>query len=155
MRNRQDIADLIMSMDSRKDIEDVREQIVGYGKRALSTMYECFPKLRRWRGRQAVIYTAIKFARVSPVARQLGFLGLEDRSKPVRQHACALAAFSLDATFLPALEHLQATDDAATAAEARAAIDAIEGQNHHLFMDRWHSGRVKWHVMGAEDVPDH
>lgn len=33
-----------------------------------------------------------------------------------------------------------------TAEDAAAAIDAIERQNHHLFVDRDHSGRVRWSV---------
>lgn len=136
-------------MDSSKDVESVREQLVVYGEQALPIMVECFPDVRTWRGRQAIISTAIKFARRSETAKQLGFMGLKDKSKRVRQCACALAAFSLEPDFLPELNTLLTTSDTESAADAEAAINAIRGQSHHLFMDRQNTGRVRWNVAGS------
>ena len=144
-----DIAKLIGSMDANKDVETIREQLVVYDERALPIMLECLSGLKTWQARQAVIYTAIKFARKSNVARKLGFIGLHDKSKRVRHYACALSAFSLDPAFLPRLKALVSESDTDTVDDAQAAINAIEQKRHHLFLDRRNTGQVFWHVGGS------
>jgi len=144
-----DIVSLILSMDKAGDLETGREKLVGHGDHALAAMVECLPRLRTWRARDTILSTAIRFARTSAAGKELGFMGLADKSKRVRQTACALAAFSLDRAFLPTLEALRSAPDSEVAADAIAAIDAIQNQNHHLFMDRQHTGSVTWNVMGA------
>lgn len=144
-----DIVSLILSLDTGKDLEAVREKLVDHGEHALQSMIECLPRLRTWRARDMIIQTAIKFARTSKGSKELGFMGLTDKSKKVRQTACSFAAFSLDDEYLPTLRTLRSATDREVAADAVAAIDAIQHQNHHLFMDRQHSGRVTWNVMGS------
>lgn len=144
-----DLERLILSMDIHKDVESIREQLVAFEERALPTMLACLPRLRKWQAREAIVYTAVKFARKSEVARRVGFVCLTDKSKRVRHHACALAAFSLDGEFLAELETLSATSDPDTAAHAQAAINAIERQRHHLFIDRQNTGSVFWNVGGS------
>jgi len=139
-------------MDTAPNVEDVREEIVPYGEQALPTLLDCLPRLRRWEARNACVATALKFARVSDLSRRLGFVGLADKSKRVRQTACALAAFSLDRAFLTSLREIESADDPQTAANAGAAITAIERQNHHLFVDRQGTGRSHWWVAGAPAV---
>lgn len=148
--SRSEVEIILQLIDDGGDTETNRERLVVHGERALPAMCECLTDLRTWRARQAVVYTAIKFARRSDLAKRIGFIGLEDKSKRVRQTACALAAFSLDYDFIAPLSVLRMTSDAATAEDAGAAISAIRNQNHHLFMDRQGTGRVFWNVMGSD-----
>ena len=82
MNETSEIAKLIGSMDTNKGVETIREQLVVYDELALPIMLECLSRLKTWQARQAVIYTAVKFARKSEVARKLGFLGLHDDLPP-------------------------------------------------------------------------
>ncbi|MEM7173615.1 MAG: hypothetical protein AAF530_25875 [Pseudomonadota bacterium] len=148
-----DISSIILALDHDKDIEATREHLVDHGAQALPEMIDHFPKLKTWRARNAIVYTAIKFARRSENAKKLCSLGLQDKSKRVRQTACALAAFSLDRDFLPELEAFAGRSDPETTEDAFAAINAIQKQNHHLFMDRQETGHVTWNVMGSSIEP--
>ncbi len=145
-----DIVSIIRTLDCKGDIEATRERLVEHGEHALPMMLECLPNLRTWQARNAVVYTAIKFARRFARAKEIGLLGLADKSKRVRQTACALAAFSLDHDFIKQLIIVRESQDTETALEAGAAINAIQHQNHHLFMDRGGTGRVTWNVMGSD-----
>ncbi len=148
MHNDSDLLNIILSMNTAGDVEAVREKIVAFGEHALPAMVECYPRLTKWQGRNAIVYTAIKYARRSKPSKRLGFMGLKDKSKRVRYHACALAAFSIDPDFLPDLEALLLSPDPDTVADARAAMNAIQNQNHHLFIDRRGVG-VRWNVVGS------
>jgi hypothetical protein len=64
----------------------------------------------------------------------------------VRYRACGLCAYSLRQEALPSLQSLLSHKDGKTVEDAVAAIEAIEQQNHHLFVDRTHSGRSFWIV---------
>lgn len=143
------VADILSRLDAEKGSETVREALVPHGADALKTMLATMPALRSWQARNAVVYTAIKFARQSRVSLEIGRLGLQDKSKRVRQTACALAAFSLNREMLGALSDCAKASDPETAEDARAATHAIEQNNHHLFMDRLGTGRVQWHVWGS------
>lgn len=144
-----DIVSLILSMDKAGNLETGRKKLAGHGDHALPAMVECLPRLRTWRARDTILSAAIKFARTSDIGKKLGFMGMADKSKRVRQTACSLAAFSLDRAFLPTLNALRSAPDSEVAEDAIAAIDAIQHQNHHLFMDRQHTGSVTWNVMGS------
>ena len=78
------------------------------------------------------------------VAFRMGIAAANDRSCAVRHYGCAILAYSLRADALPTLSSLLKHADRRTAEDARAAIDAITNKNHHLFIDRDHSGRVRW-----------
>lgn len=146
------VADILSRLDAEKGSETVREALVRHGADALETMLATLPSLRSWQARNAVVYTAIKFARQSRVSLEIGRLGLQDKSKRVRQTACALAAFSLNREMLCPLSECAKTSDPETAEDARAAIHAIEKNNHNLFVDRLGTGRVLWHVWGTDMV---
>jgi hypothetical protein len=74
----------------------------------------------------------------------VGLAALADRSTVVRYRACGLCAYPLRQDALPGLRLLVSHKDKRTSEDAAAAIDAIEQQNHHLFVDREHSGRSFW-----------
>jgi hypothetical protein len=97
-------------------------------------------------GRRAILFHTIKHARTSEAAFQLGVAALADRASIVRYRACGVLAYSLRRDALPHLHALTAHKDQKTAGDARAAIDAIERQNHHYFVDRDHTGQTFWEV---------
>jgi len=70
-------------------------------------------------------------------------------------HALAIIAYSQRRDLLPALLPLLDHRDKKTQADAAAAIDAIEQQNHHYWMDRDHSGRMFWVVNPSDDPEEH
>jgi hypothetical protein len=104
-------------------------------------------KATKWRDRDELVYSAIRRARESDEAVNLGIVALQDRAARVRYHACLLLAYSLRTDLLPAMrERLRAMaepnhDDLA------AAIDAIESGDHNLFVDRDHSGKLTLNVL--------
>ena len=116
------------------------------GEAAMPYLREAYPGFRKWQGRVSLVYHAIHCARVSEDAFQLGLAALNDRATLVRYRACGLLAYSLRSEAIAPLESLLDHPDAATAEDARAALDAIRNRNHHLFVDRNHSGRSFWQV---------
>ena len=150
-----EIADIIKSLDqdSWGKAEDAREKLVPLGSAVLPLFLQYYPKLQKFRGRTCLVYTAIKFARVSDLAVDLGIMALNDKSGQVRYRACMLLAFSLRQDAIPHLRMVLNHPDAKTVADAAAAIDAIEHQNHDFFQDRRHTGKTHWHVSGAPDNP--
>ncbi|HSQ30427.1 MAG TPA: hypothetical protein VLN49_11290 [Gemmatimonadaceae bacterium] len=116
------------------------------GAAVVPYLAEAYTKAKRWRGRVALVFHAIRHARASEAAFQLGLQALGDRSHLVRYRACMVLAYALRPEALPALRVAAAHEDERTAEDARAAIDAIEHRNHHYFVDRDHSGRSYWDV---------
>lgn len=117
-------------------------------------LLEAFPRFRRWQGRASLLYHATRYARQSEEAFQLGLLGAADKSTVVRYRACGVLAYALRKDALPILEKLLSHTDQRTVQDAKAAIDAIDQQNHHLFIDRTHSGRSHWVVNEEDRVAD-
>jgi hypothetical protein len=74
----------------------------------------------------------------------MGIVAVQDRAYAVRHYGCALLAYSLRNEALPTLSVLLKHSDHRTVADARAAIDAIKSKNHYFFMDRDHTGKVRW-----------
>ncbi len=103
---------------------------------------------RKWQARVSCLYHSIAYARHFPEAVQLGREALADRSKVVRYRACMLLAVSLDNESLAALRKAEkeAGQDEETIGNIRAALNAIENQNHHLFVDRDNSGKMLLNV---------
>jgi hypothetical protein len=112
-----------------------------------------FSTFRTWQGRTALVFHAIRYARGSESAFQIGLLGCRDRSYMVRYRACGLLAYSLRTDALPHLEPLLDHRDQRTVEDASAAIDAIRSHNHHYFVDRDHSGRCFWEVNESDRQP--
>ena len=129
------------------------ERLRGLGAEAVPYLAEAFDGARRWQARAALLYYVIPYARVSEEAFQLGLRALQDRSSMVRYRACMVLAYSLRSDALPALEEACDHPDAHTAADARAALDAISHRNHHLFVDRARTGQTFWKVE-PDDVRD-
>ena len=116
------------------------------GEAVLPYLREAYPRFRKAQGRRSLVFHAIRYARTSEDAFQLGLAALEDRATLVRYRACGLLAYSLRSEAIAPLERLLDHPDEATAADAWAAIDAIRNRNHHFFVDRDHSGRSFWKV---------
>lgn len=112
---------------------------------------EYFPRTKKAQGRVALVFHAIRFARESQAAFELGLLALNDKATLVRYRACGLCAYSLRKDAIPSLERLLKHADAKTVEDARAAINAIRRKNHHYFIDRSHSNSTFWEV-NPEDV---
>lgn len=88
--------------------------------------------------------------RSAPVAVELGISALKDRSAAVRFAACKLLAVSLDTkAIVPLKDALCEGKYPKSAEDIRAALDAIEQQNHNLFLDRDHSGKITLNVRGV------
>jgi hypothetical protein len=128
------------------DSEAAWQELRELGSDVVPWLLQAFPGFRTWQGRTALVFHAIRYARTSEEAFQLGVLGCRDRSYMVRYRACGLLAYSQRADAKPFLEALLSHRDVRTVEDARAAIDAIRSRNHHRFVDRDRSGRTFWHV---------
>ena len=124
------------------ELRPLQEAVVPY-------LLEEYRRATRRELRVVLVFHAIRFARTSEAAITLGLAGLKDRVGLVRYRACGVLAYSLRHETLPELRGLLSHNDQRTVADARVAIDAIEHQNHHLFVDRGHTGRVKWDVASS------
>ncbi len=142
----QRIRELVLQFNTTRfgQIEAAWEELHGLGEAAVPFLLEAYPKVKRWQGRASLVFYSIPFARTSPQAFELGLSAVHDRATIVRYRACMLLAYSLDREALPTLEQALSHPDPKTVEDARAAIDAIEHQNHHYFVDRDHTGRLHW-----------
>lgn len=122
------------------------------GASVIPYLAEFYPRCKRWQGRTSLVFHSIRYARVSEEAFQLGIAALQDKATLVRYRACSLLAYSLRKDALPFLHRLRTHADSKTAADAAAAIRAIEANNHHLFVDRTESGHSFW-VVNDDDAP--
>jgi hypothetical protein len=140
------VRDLVRQLDTTRvtDTESAWGELRDLGEALLPYLVEAYPSMKRWQGRVALVYYAIPYARTNRAAFELGLAALTDRATLVRYRACMLLAYSLDPEAIPSLERLLSHPDAKTVDDARAAIDAIEFQNHHYFLDRHHTGRLRW-----------
>jgi hypothetical protein len=115
-------------------------------------MLDEYRRIRRWQERASHVVRAIRAARTSEEAFQLGVLALGDRSNVVRYWACGLLAYSLREDALPHLQPLLQHKDQRTVEDARAAIDAIRSRNHNYFRDRQHTDRITWEVIDSDAI---
>jgi hypothetical protein len=122
----------------------------GLGPAVAPYLLEAYPSARRWQGRTAIVFHAIRFARTSEAAYALGLRALGDKSYMVRYRACMVLAYALRADALPALTALRQHVDARTREDATRALDAIHHQNHHYFVDTRHSEHVFWRVNDSD-----
>lgn len=125
------------------EAEELWERLRPLGVRVVPFLVAAYPDTSRAPGRLRLVYSCIRYGRVSDEAFQLGLLAVNDRGTLVRYRACMLLAYSLRRDALPVLRTALGHSDERTRADALAAIDAIEHQNHHLFVDRTHSGRIR------------
>jgi hypothetical protein len=132
------------STSRRSEIDAAWTVAQSMGDDLLALLVEAFPRVRKSEGRASILRYVGRFSRESEVAFRMGIAAANDRSCAVRHYGCAILAYSLRADALPTLSSLLKHADRRTAEDARAAIDAITNKNHHLFIDRDHSGRVRW-----------
>jgi len=148
----QGIAGLVQQLGASTGVveeDSAWAQLRPIGARVLPFFLAAYPKTRKWQGRASFIYHALQFARTDPLAAKLATMALWDKSRSVRYRACMLLACALDRNALPELRRLSEHEDSGTVADARAAIDAITHQNHHFYIDRDHTGRVKLNFDGS------
>ena len=149
-----EIRQRVRALDTRYTLEEESawEELRPLGAAVVPYLLEFFPKCRSWQGRTSLVYHAIHYARVSDAAFELGLRALADRSFAVRYRGCSLLAYSLRRDALDALRPLTEHPDQRTVEHAQAAIDAIEHQNHHWFIDRNHTGQMHWVVNDSDRV---
>ena len=142
------IRELVRKLDTAKavDEETAWNELKPLGAAVVPFLADFYPQARKWQGRAALLFHALRYARTSEAAFRLGLEGLRDKATTVRYRACGLCAYSLRGEAIPALKDLLKHSDRQTVADARAAIDAIQQRNHHYFIDRDHSGRSFWEV---------
>jgi len=96
--------------------------------------------------RASCVYHATRYARTNADAVQLGREALKDGAHPVRYRACLLLAYSQDRAVLEELRAALPRTPESSRKDIAAAIDAIESRDHHYFVDRNHSGKVKLNI---------
>jgi hypothetical protein len=146
-----------------KSVDALLEKLDGLGSEAeLSAAVELrelgleFPRLllkkfrsaKAWQQRASCVFHATKYARESDDALTLGREAVRDKSKVVRYRGSLLLAYSLRKDVLPDLEGALRTWSGRPGEEdIRAAIDAIENQNHNYFIDRDHTGSMFLNIL--------
>ncbi|MGF1593368.1 MAG: hypothetical protein ACFCUW_08825 [Kiloniellaceae bacterium] len=104
------------------------------------------PKYRRERkldARIECLRLSIRYSQESEEAFQMAIEALGDRSATVVHLACVLLSFSLRKDALPALRILEATGKTENRRDyARRAIDAVEHENPHYYLDTKHTGKA-------------
>lgn len=145
-----DIEAALLALDAKTwgEVETAREALLPLGRAIFPAALQVYPRLRGFKARTALVYTAMKFALVEPAAVTLALAALEDRSAAVRYRACMLLAVAGRKDTISALERLRDHGSADSRADALAAIRAIRGRNQNLFLDRDDTGRVRMHVGG-------
>ena len=148
------VEDVVPALDrgSNRDLAaGLASLFARYGHDALVVPFiDAFPRIGHAAGRSAVLFFLIRFAREQSAVVDLATRALTDEAELVRREACAVLAFSLREDVLPALEALASRPDDAAREWAVAAMDAITHRNHHYFLDRAHTGTIRW----TPDAPD-
>lgn len=110
-------------------------------------LLEVYGQARHADYRRQLVIQAIFVARESETARRLGVAALKDRSYGVRVRAAQVLAYSLDRSVLPALREALRFESRDEVRESfQAAISAIDGQNHNVYIDRQERGNCRWGV---------
>jgi hypothetical protein len=149
-----------MQLPTLQQVIDVHSQSTGsqigrsqhalfqqFGNQNLIPLFvEAFPKISRSEGRSAIIVGLVRYARTHQQVVSLAISALNDRSQYIREEACSILAYSLRDDVLRCLEPLLSHKDSKTKLAAAAAIAAITHKNHHLFVDRSHTGNTFWVV---------
>jgi hypothetical protein len=148
------VDDVLDSLDRKNKTEvDAAEAALfkAHGLDALvPVLTEACPRMRHAMGRCSILFWLVRYARRVPGVVDLAVASLDDRAYLVRMHSCSILAYSLRHDVLPHLQRLLQHAHQATRADAAAAIDAIEQQNHHYWFDRDHSGEAFWTLESAD-----
>jgi len=142
------VQDVIRQLDRRTSSEVGTNHIAlnkQYGLDSLIEPYiEAFPKIRNSAGRIEILFWVTRYAKENPLVVELARFALGDRSRVVRNYACGALAYALNHESIVFLQELLDHPEAMTQDDARAAICAIENDNHHLFADREGKGNIFW-----------
>jgi hypothetical protein len=84
----------------------------------------------------------LRYARTDSRCIAFAVEALDDRSSKVRHIACAVLAYSLQPSATEKLRPLLRHGDAATAADTKRAIEAIQSANHNRFYPAYSSWGV-------------
>lgn len=129
--------------DPHKEYKAIRKLRQNLGVKLAGLLLDKYRRERKWDVRCLCVFHCIRFSRESDDAFTLGIAALSDKSKVVRYRACMLLAYSLREDALQDLNKLVSeTKVESTKADAIAAIDAINNQNHNYFIDRNHTGKM-------------
>jgi hypothetical protein len=152
--NQTEIRKLVKALDisNSKQAEGAWLQLKPLGEAVVPYLAEYYPLARKWQCRVALVFHSIRYARTSETAFQLGITALNDRATLVRYRACGLLAYSLRKEAIPYLKSLLKHKDSKTVEDAAAAINAIQKQNHHYFVDRNNTGKVFWEVNQGDKI---
>ncbi len=115
----------------------------------IPVLVQAYGRIRSFKGRKVILHFLLPHVRCVDEVFALGLVALGDRSRDVREDALALIAYALDERALPALAAHARHRDPRDRESAEAAMAAIRAKNHHLFLDRDHSGNANWVVQDA------
>lgn len=118
----------------------------GLGQALPILLLHRFLVAKKWGHRASLVYHAVRFAKQSQEAVDLGLIAVKDKSKVVRYRGCMLLACSLRKDIVPKLCQLAGEAPEDTKADILAAIDAIEHDNQNYFIDREHTGLTELKV---------
>ncbi len=137
--------DELVHLLDRKPPGDLLEHWALHGFESLIPgLIAAFPRVRKWEGRNTILFELIRYARKYPEVVDLAVVALNDSASMVRMQACAILAYSLREDCIPNLESMLKHGNKKTRDYAAAAIDAIKHQNHWLDLE--HAGSSKWIV---------
>ncbi|MEO0481585.1 MAG: hypothetical protein AAF196_19110 [Planctomycetota bacterium] len=139
-----------MDCKTAQAVEEAWAPLRPLGEAIAPYLLAAYPRTRSRQGRTALVFHSTRYARTSQATYELGLIALADRSFMVRYRACGVLAYSLRRDALPHLQPLASHVDPRTAEDAEAAISAIQGGNHHLFVDRHRTGQVHWIVNDSD-----
>lgn len=143
-----EITQLVSKLESKSSIEEENawSQLKVLGVKVVPYLRAGYKRMTKANGRLSCVFHSIRFGRISEEAFLLGVEALSDRATLVRYRACGLLAYSLRKDAIPHLKLLLFHSDTKTVEDAKAAIESIKKSNHHLFVDRNHTGRSFWTV---------
>lgn len=144
------VDELVVIYDQKnwREIDEAHYQVVlKYGIQSLvPLLITACSSVKSFKGRKTILFYLLPHVRSYPALLDLALLAINDRSQLVREEALGIVAYSLEDRALPLLQSHLSHPDPITQASVLASIDAIKNKNHHLFLDRDHTGNTRWVV---------
>ena len=144
--------ELVLALDRKQPNDLVRHWALHGFEALIPGLIAAFPRIKKWEGRNTILFELIPYARKRPDVIELALVGLKDPAYMVRMQACAILAYSLQKDSIPMLERLLKHKNKKTRDDAAAAIDAIKHQNHNYWFDREHTGSPMWTVSAEDEM---
>ena len=143
----------LLDTTSTSEGDDAWNNLRPLGEEVVPYLLEAYPRTKKWQGRVRLVFHAMRYARVSMAAYELGIAALNDKATLVRYRACMLLACSLNDRAIPHLKGLYNHHDRKTVDDARAAVDAIRSSNRNYFLDRSHTVNITLEFGGESNLP--